>query len=321
MERVLRAILLGVLCFSVATPARAIDEGTRAAVRDLAQAGVGAYQEGNYVTAAEKLDEAFQILPTAPIALWSARALAKQGKLVEAQERYIEATRAPLDEKGEKSAQDEARVSAEKERDALSSRIPRLTVILKGARAADVTLVIDEREIPTPLVGKSLPVNPGTVLVVVRKGEEEVSKQVVVEESLRREIEIEWKAGESQAIPTAAAAEEPREDGSSNKTRKILGWTGIGLGAVALGMGTATGIIAINKHSKWGCDKAGCPDTTTQDQRDQGNTLRTLSTIGFVAGGVLAATGITLVLLPNKNEERALYLTPGFGNLQVRGQF
>ena len=50
-------------------------------------------QEQRYDAASEKLERAYSVLRVPSIALWSARALEKGGKLVEASERYLEATR------------------------------------------------------------------------------------------------------------------------------------------------------------------------------------------------------------------------------------
>src|SRR5262245_41613860 len=72
---------------------KSVDPATRAAARDLGSAGVKAYQEGDYATATEKLEKAYALLPMPSLGLWSARALAKQNKLVAASERYLEVGR------------------------------------------------------------------------------------------------------------------------------------------------------------------------------------------------------------------------------------
>ncbi len=170
------------------SPAWAVDEATRAATRDLGTQGVQSYQDGDYATARQKLDEAFSIMRTAPLGLWSARALEKSGLLVQASERYLAAQRAPVDPEGDAQAQEDARTTAATERDALQARIPRLTVRITGAEPAEITLTVAGDEVPATLIGKSLPVNPGVVEVKARRGEEEVSGSAELAEGETKEL-------------------------------------------------------------------------------------------------------------------------------------
>ncbi|HEY4159182.1 MAG TPA: tetratricopeptide repeat protein, partial [Polyangiaceae bacterium] len=68
--------------------AQAVDDATRSAARNLASAGVQAYQANDYPAARDKLERAYQVLRAPSLGLWSARALVKVGALVEAGERY-----------------------------------------------------------------------------------------------------------------------------------------------------------------------------------------------------------------------------------------
>ena len=66
------------------------------------------------------------------IGLWSARALAANGKLVEAAERYLEIGR--LEPEGDMKVQKRAQQDAEKELAVLSKRLPSLTIGMRGTR-------------------------------------------------------------------------------------------------------------------------------------------------------------------------------------------
>lgn len=72
----------------------------------------------------------------------------------------------------------------------------------------------------------------------------------------------------------------------------------MGVGAAGLILGGVMGGLAIGKHDDLdtACPAGQCP-ADQQDNLDSYRTLGTVSTIGFIAGGVLAATGLVLVLV------------------------
>jgi hypothetical protein len=54
---------------------------------------VNAYLDEDYQLAESRLESAYAVLRVPSLALWSARALEKNGKLIEAARRYLEATK------------------------------------------------------------------------------------------------------------------------------------------------------------------------------------------------------------------------------------
>ena len=135
------------------------DDATRSAARKVAMAGITALQQGDVAQATEKLEKAYRVLQVPSVALWSARALAKRGRLVEASERYGEASR--LDVQGDKAVQLQARKDAATELEALTRRIPTLLILVEGANGADVKLKVDGAAVPSALIGEERPANPG----------------------------------------------------------------------------------------------------------------------------------------------------------------
>jgi hypothetical protein len=77
----------------------------------------------------------------------------------------------------------------------------------------------------------------------------------------------------------------------------------LGVGAVALGVGVVTGVMAMskNKSSTDQCPNDGaCASKDAVDANSSAKTLGTISTIGFIAGGVgLAAGAILLATAPS----------------------
>jgi hypothetical protein len=76
------------------------------------------------------------------------------------------------------------------------------------------------------------------------------------------------------------------------------GFVSIGLGGAALIVGIVSGIVAMGAHSSLAdaCPDARCPESE-QETLDRYELAHPLATVGFVAGGALVATGLTLVLL------------------------
>jgi predicted deacylase len=110
-----------------AASAQAVDDATRGAARTLGYDGVKAYQSGDYPVANEKLDKAYRVLKVPSLGLWSARALVKVGRLVEASERYAEVSRLPTSG-GDETVQKQAQVDARAELEALAPRVPSLNM-------------------------------------------------------------------------------------------------------------------------------------------------------------------------------------------------
>jgi hypothetical protein len=115
---------------------------------------------------------------------------------------------------------------------------------------------------------------------------------------------------------TAPPAEEPTSNNGS--VQRTLGWVGVGVGVAGLAVGGIFGLTAMSKASEASND--GCKGSTctgahagagVQATKD-GLTDATISTVGFVAGGVLAAAGVVLVLTAPSG--KAVHAAPAVGS-------
>jgi hypothetical protein len=101
-----------------------------------------------------------------------------------------------------------------------------------------------------------------------------------------------------------------------------LGFVAIGAGGLGLVLGGVTGGLAMSKRSS--LESSGCTDTRCphdkQSDVNKLDTLRLVSTVGFIAGGVLAAGGITLLLSAPSSEHQVGAVLAGDG-IAVRGRF
>ncbi len=281
------------------------DEATRVAARALGAAGVESFQAGKYAEASDKLEKAYGLLKVPSLGLWSARALAKRGLLVEAQERYLETTglQAPS---GDSAVQRKAQQDAKTDLAALKPRIPSLVIRLSNTDAAQVSLTLDGQPLAASWLGRPRLVDPGEHHVVAQRGADEAQGAATVAEGESKDVALAFKstpvaAPSEPALATTSAASGPdmADTGQPSHAKRTLGWVALGAGAAGLAVGGVTGIIAAGKKSDLKnsgvCEGDRCP-TSQADTVNSLNSMRTISTVGFIAGGVLAGTGIVLLL-------------------------
>jgi hypothetical protein len=288
----------------------------------LAQAGVEAFQERNYDAASEKLERAYSVLPVPSIALWSARALEKRGKLVEASERYLDATR--LESKvGEVAVQRQARIDAETERQALLPRIPTLTVSLSGAAAEQAQVSIDGVAWPSALLGEPRPTNPGEHELRAQRGEQVVTARVTLVEGSKHEEVLRFDVEPAPAVaPTAVAPAFAAPVVKPGSTQRTLAFVALGVGGASLIASAITGAMVASRHGdlESSCNDSDQCDPARQSDVDSYNSLRGVSTVALIAGGVFAATGVTLLLTAPRQSQHAELLLSG-SSLRLRGRF
>ena len=325
-------------------------ETERKVARDLGNQGIDLYEKGDYPGALDKLERAYAVLRAHTLGLWLARALAKNGKLVEASERYLEVVRAPLPATAPQIFRD-AQADADKENQALQARIPTLAVSVEGADAASVAMAVDGKPIKSAMLGIPLPLNPGERVVEGRLGEQVVTQTVTLQEGSKESVTLQFAAapaaapvaapaaapGATQPVAAQPAAAQPappqpagtpaQDTGASDgSTQRIIGWIGLGAGGVGLVVGGVTGMMVLSKKSELddsGCVDNGCP-YSVEDERNSYNSLRNVSGVSFIVGGLLAGAGAVLLLTaPSGPEETTAGITPfvGLGSAGVQGVF
>ncbi|MBS2011676.1 MAG: hypothetical protein JST00_02085 [Deltaproteobacteria bacterium] len=88
---------------------------------------------------------------------------------------------------------------------------------------------------------------------------------------------------------------EPAPDPRARAVRRTLGWTALGVGAAGLAVGTGFSIASIAESG------ASTPAESQRDAALRNERIereRTIATVGWIAGGTLAATGLVLLLWP-----------------------
>ncbi|HEY7374372.1 MAG TPA: hypothetical protein VIF57_19570 [Polyangia bacterium] len=280
------------------------DDASRAEARKIGYAGVEAFQAGDYATARDRLEAAYQLLKVPSLGLWSARALAKLGKLVEADARYLEVIKLPTSV-GDEAIQEQARQDASSERGALARRIPSIRVRVDGAPLGEVAVTVDDEALVGSAAGESHLVNPGRHRIEGIRGATRVRAEVAVAEGEQKEALLRFApAGADVAVAGGADAGLRAPSGAGVSTgggpMRTVGWVTLSAGGAGLAVGVVSALIVRSKKNHLdgaGCGDGGqnCPDSE-RGAVDSYNSWRPVPTVSLVAGALLAGAGAYLLL-------------------------
>ena len=320
MKSVIGAYLMSAILIAPTAWAQEVDADVVTA-RELAKQAVVAMREDRSAEAEEKLRRAFDLVRAPSIAYLLALAFEKQGKLVEASELYLEATR--LDAKqGDSAGQLQAQVRAREARKQLLPRIPRLIVEVDGIEVARVSVEVNGALIPSAALGVERLVDPGEIEIKGRSGDTSVMQKVAIAEGEEKSVVLRFEdvpRANPKAVKAGGAtgdiAAEPSEEASP---LRVPGWISIGAGVAGGVMGMVFLASASSDQDDRDAVASGCVQGTplrcTEDQtreirslEDKQSTANTLSAVAFTFGGVALATGATLLVLSGRErgEEQA----------------
>jgi hypothetical protein len=347
-----RRCLAAILFLASLAPASAlaqVSDTDKATARQLTLDGYEALDKKDWATAADRFTRADGLYHAPTVTLGLARAQVGLGKLVTAQELYSRVVHETIPANAS-AAFTRAVDDARRELDALTPRVPSVVITVKGSAAPKVT--VDGVEVPNAALGVKRPADPGKHVVRAQGvGVSPVDVTVTLVEGKSETVAIELKPGPGGLPPAIVAPPPPPpgvvplppqpnlgpatpppgvtpdQGGSSGSPRKTIGFAGIGVGAAGLVLGGVMGGLALGKHADLlkTCPLGHCiPGTegTNQANIDSYHTFGLVSTIGFIAGGALAATGVILVVTAPKAKTTAT-VTPliGLGYLGAQGSF
>lgn len=337
----MRSWLLAVtLSFSALAPQVAFaDEPSPqdiAQARQLGMQAQQAYEAGNYQEADKLFTAACKLYSVAPtLTLGLARTHAKLGKFVAAQEGYNKIIREWSTHPSPPPAFKDALESARNEVGAVSAHVASVVITVEGPENPQVT--IDGEKVPAATLGLKRPVDPGQhVVKVVADKWKPAESSFTVADAGSAEVKLKpEKAPDAPAAVAGAPANDPSkieppppaaQGGSSNKTLAIVA---LGVGGAGLAVGAITGVIALGKHGDLNdkCPGGTCP-ASAQSDVDGYKSMGTISTIGFIVGGVGVAAGAVLWFTAPKSTGEAKssnYATinpyVGVGSAGVTGRF
>jgi hypothetical protein len=295
------ALLVITVASSVVSPARANDDDAkRAAARALAADGVSEIQKRHWAAGIDRLERAEAIVHAPPHLLYIARASVELGKLVKANETYIKILREELPANAPKAFV-EARKAAAVEQAALEPRLPKLTIVLNGARATDAGVTMDGSPIPPALVGVAQPTDPGKhVIRVSGEGWSGDETTVTLAERASQTVALKVTRQSAPATDPPSAEEKPPAPRASKVSPLSIAAFGVGVAGIAAG----TFFLFKNRSDRGDanslCHGSACPAdkrSKIEELDGKANDAALISWIGYGVGAAGIITGTTLLLL------------------------
>ncbi|HEU4578835.1 MAG TPA: hypothetical protein VFS67_11310 [Polyangiaceae bacterium] len=213
-----------------------------------------------------------------------------------------------------------------------------------AASSQAVSLKIDGREVPDPLSGKAINLDPGKhELVLERPGAEPITRTILAQQGVQnRSVEIRLA---SASLPGDGSSSVDLDSaGSASSPTRTAAYVAWGVGAVGLGAFAVLGTLARTDKDRFEEECANqtsipanvrpgvCLDTTLDDRKSTYEREEVMADVGLLTGIIGAATGTVLFILskddsaPAKSDDSAslhLDVSPTLGGAWagVRGAF
>jgi hypothetical protein len=331
VERARRAVVAVALAASALAPATAGaqtppagDVDREAQRTQLYKEAVDLANSGRWADAAEKLRAVLAIRSSPKVRFTLGQAEEHVGRLSTAYDTYAQAL-ADAEAARQTDVADTAGVALR----SLGPRVPVVRVVVTGEGASAATATIDDHATQP---GEPVRVDPGAHRIAVSApGARTVESTVTVAEGQRLDVSLQLQhegatiaAATSGSQPATGEAEAAPATSSRPIPWRTIGLVTAGVGVLGMGVGTYFGFDAISKNNA--SNQSGCNGNTctsgAYSTREDARSSATVSTVGFVVGGLLAAGGVSLWLLAPRGDS-ALQVAPvalaGGGGLTVAG--
>jgi hypothetical protein len=285
----------------------------KAAARELGIAGIQLADKGDCPGAIAKLQKAAELYAAPTIVERLGECQIAVGKLVAGTESLQSVLHQDLGP-APNPVFVEAQKRAQKVLDAARPRIAKVVIHVTGPRPEDASVMVDGDRVPSALLDAERPTDPGAHQVVASApGFKETSASVMLAEGARSEVTLALEPSAAPAAPGApivpvapttfptpthetTPTTQPSSGGAGGRSL-ALPIASFLVGAAGLAVGATFGILAINKKSSLDsvCIDKTCP-TQSQSDIDSLNTTATISTVGWVVGGIGVGGSLLLLL-------------------------
>lgn len=315
------------LASAVAAPrhAHAQDAQTQAMGRALFNEGVTLFNKGDYEAACPKFEASLKHYPGLGTRGKLAECYEKLGRLASAWHTYREVAQLAM------KSGDPAREQVATERaKALEPKLSYVTVVVPPA--SDVPGLVVKRsgkELERSKLGAAEAVDAGTVVFEISApGRKPFATQLSVAPGQSAKLEVPQLETSAPTItprpvpppPPPEESPPPPElvpvEGDPPQWQKPAGVVAMAAGVVGMGIGGGFGLAASSTYDEafeggGGCNRAdNTCDAAGQSRVDDARSQATMSTILFVAGGVVAATGVVLYLTAPSPKRTGVHVAP-----------
>lgn len=276
---------------------RAEAQNSGALAESLFREGRDLFERGQAELACEKFAESLRLDPALGTLLNLAECHAHVGRTASAWARFQE-----LEEKARRAGQKDREAYAREKVAELEAKLVYVRLRFSGSAVVD-RVTIDEQPIGRTSFASALPLDPGSHRLEYWSGGRGHELTFEAPRSAGTHV-VDVPALESHAassdLPSSSPPPLPAASGTSSSIdpRSVVGWVGIGLAGVGVGLGTYFGVraISLRDESDARCDDAGCDAeglALFQEARDHAHG----ATVSFAISGAALITGATLLIV------------------------
>ena len=286
----------------------------RAAARELGVQGVLLAEKGKCGEAIEKLERAEKLYhaPTTLERLGECKV--DVGRIVDGTEDLQRVVKEDLPA-GAPAAFTAAKARAQGVLKKALPRIAHLRLHVSAPPDAKPTVLMDGNSYPDAELDGDRPVDPGThSLAATADRMIKAETTVTLGEGETKSAELKLTPDPNAPAPVPIAPPVASNTSSSSgdhglreedhpkpppeSPSHVPAYIALGIGAVGIGVGAVTGVLALSKKSSLdgACNTSKVCPSTSQSDLDSAKTMGTISTVGFIAGGVFVVAGVVLFL-------------------------
>jgi hypothetical protein len=318
------------------------------AARVAGEAGLKLYSATRWQEAFEAFQRAESAFHAPTLVLYMAHCQRMRGKLIDARTLYQQVVSEALGP-GAPNQFLTAQLLARGELDRIRRRISGVVLTIKGASADRVRITVDGAPLPTS-TGTPQDLDPGEhTLTATAPGAAPIQRTITLTEGATTELELAFQApsgptANTDAIQpldpsrpsTASGSPLPSSSTELQSPHPSVfqgiprsAWVAFSVGAAGIGVGTVTGVVALNQASdiKAICAPLRRCPASERARVDTAGRTADASTIGLLLGGAGVATGVVLwLVLPpggaaHPGEASPVSLDVGPGTMILKGTF
>ncbi len=336
--RPLSSVWWGMLALSVCLRAGADETDDSAAAQSLFDEGRRLMKSGDYASACPKLEASQKLDPGAGTQFHLADCYEHIGRTASAWALFLEVA----GQARQRERQEQERIARNRAA-ALEVKLSKLTIVVPEASRVDgLVIKRDGTEVEAALFGTAINIDPGKHAITAEAPRRKAfrGEVTVAPDGAHETFELPALEPVGTVAPGTLGAAPPdasRERHHPGKGLRTISYVALGVGAVGLGAGTFFALRSAGKRRDAddlfeACGGARCQNADPRSRQiseldDAARSAKTNATIGFIAGGVGVATGVTLLVLsrPSDQEKQAAeaHVTPwiGLGRMGLSGRF
>lgn len=321
--------IVGITCSAqtrATEPARPAEPTHVSQAREIALAAGDDLDAKRFQDALDKISQAEALYHAPTHMVMRAEALEGLGRLTEALDTYEKLAAEPLSPTAP-AAFRQATEEGRKRQIALIARVPSLLVLVSGAALSETTATLDGKPfaLATDLATRC---EPGKhVLRLEAKGFRTIEQTVELAER-GGVVKLDFRLEKETEPNIPVAPPPPPPPVPKGRTLFVPAMVSLGVGALSLAAGAATGAMSLSQAGKLEkkCASDGRCPPSAQDSIDQARLLGNISTATFIVGGVAASAGVVLLILGKPKTpatgllQRTIPLV-GPGMVGLRGEF